>query len=293
MPAAPIRSQSVLVRGDEIRAAVLARRHAGGTVGFVPTMGALHEGHLSLVDAAAAECDRVAASIFVNPTQFGPNEDLSRYPRTLDRDLELLRRRGCDLVFVPEPAEMYPPGFDTFIDVGAVAHPWEGAARPGHFRGVATVVHKLFQLVPADRAYFGQKDYQQSLVVRRMVADLDMPIEIRVCPIVRDADGLALSSRNVYLSPEERRQALSLRQSLLLAEAAIAANETSVDAIRQRMLAHIGAAGGVRVEYIAIVRDGTVDEVSRIDGPVTVAIAARVGTTRLIDNVRVGGRGDQ
>ena len=288
MPAAPIRSPTVIVRGEEIRAAVLAARRSGETIGLVPTMGALHEGHLSLIDAAMAECDRVVASIFVNPTQFGPGEDLSRYPRALDRDLELLRGRGCDLVFVPDASEMYPPGFDTFIDVGAVAHPLEGAARPGHFRGVATVVHKLFQLVPADRAYFGQKDYQQSLVVRRMVADLDLPIEIRVCPIVRDADGLALSSRNVYLSADERRRALALPQSLRLAEAAVAAGERNADAIRQRMLAHIGAVGGVQVEYIAIVRDGVVEETPAIDGPVVVAIAARVGTTRLIDNQRIG-----
>jgi pantoate--beta-alanine ligase len=183
---------------------------------------------------------------------------------------------------------MYPPGFDTYIDVGAVARPWEGAARPGHFRGVATVVHKLFQLVPADRAYFGCKDYQQTLVVRQMVEDLDVPIDIRVCPIVRDADGLALSSRNVYLSPDERRQALALAQSLKLAEAAHAAGETSAKRIRDSMLAHIESVGGVNVEYIAIVRDGAVEEVSTIDGPTTIALAARVGATRLIDNTRLG-----
>jgi pantoate--beta-alanine ligase len=278
----------VIARGEEIRAAVQAARQSGETLGLVPTMGALHEGHLSLVDAAAAECDRVAVSIFVNPTQFGPSEDYTKYPRAPDRDLDLLRRRGCDWAFVPEPAEMYPPGFDTCIDVGAVARPWEGAARPGHFRGVATVVHKLFQLVPADRAYFGRKDYQQTLVVRQMVEDLDVPIDIRVCPIVRDADGLALSSRNVYLSPDERRQALALAQSLKLAEAAHAAGETSAKRIRDSMLAHIESVGGVNVEYIAIVRDGAVEEVSTIDGPTTIALAARVGATRLIDNTRLG-----
>lgn len=192
---------------------------------------------------------------------------------------------------MPEAGEMYPPGFETFIDVGEVARPWEGAARPGHFRGVATVVHKLFQLAPADRAYFGQKDYQQSLVVKRMAADLNIPIEIRVLPIVRDADGLALSSRNVYLSTDERRRALALHGSLLLAEAAVAAGTTDAAEIRQRMLDRLRAAD-VEVEYVAIVRDGTVEETPRIDGPTVVAVAARVGRTRLIDNVRVGeGRG--
>lgn len=288
MPTAPIRTLSAIYRGDEIRAAVLAARKSGRTVGLVPTMGALHEGHLSLVDAAAAQCDLVVASIFVNPTQFGPSEDFSKYPRPLDQDLDSLRGRGCDLAFVPDAAEMYPPGFDTFIDVGAVAQPWEGAARPGHFRGVATVVHKLFQLVPADRAYFGQKDYQQCLVVGRMVEDLNLPIEVRICPIVRDADGLALSSRNAYLSADERRRALALRQALLLAQTAAAEGETSAEKIRRQMLAHIDAVGGVQVEYIAIVRHGTVEETSKIDGPTVIALAARVGMTRLIDNERIG-----
>ena len=287
MAASTTRPPRVIALGEEMRAAVLAARRDGETVGFVPTMGALHQGHLSLVDAARAECDRVAVSIFVNPTQFGPREDFSKYPRTLERDLELLAGRGCDWVFAPEPVEMYPPGFGTSIDVGPVAVPWEGAARPGHFAGVATVVHKLFQLVPADRAYFGQKDYQQTLVVRRMVADLNLPIEVRVAPIVRDADGLALSSRNVYLSADERRRALALNQSLRLAESLVAGGETDVSELRRRILSHLAAAGGVEVEYVAFLRDGTVDEVTRIDGPTIVALAARVGSTRLIDNHRV------
>ncbi|RIK83213.1 MAG: pantoate--beta-alanine ligase [Planctomycetota bacterium] len=281
------RSLQVLTRGEQIRSAVLAARNAGETVGFVPTMGALHEGHLSLVDAAAAECDRVAASIFVNPTQFGPHEDFAKYPRDLQRDLTLLRQRGCDWAFTPEPAEMYPPGFSTSIDVGPTAAPWEGAARPGHFAGVATVVHKLLQLVPAHCAYFGQKDYQQTLVVRRMAADLNLPVEIRVCPIVRDADGLALSSRNVYLSADERRRALALSQSLKLAESLVRAGETDVAVLRKRMLAHIASVGGVAVEYIAFLPEDAVVETTRIDGPVVVAIAARVGGTRLIDNWRI------
>jgi len=288
MPAAPTRSLQVITGVEAMRAAVRGLQRGGETVGFVPTMGALHEGHLSLIDAAAAECDRVAASIFVNPTQFGPNEDFTKYPRPLERDLELLRGRGCELVFVPEAVEMYPEGYGTSIDVGPVAVPWEGAARPGHFAGVATVVLKLFECLPADRAYFGRKDYQQTLVVKRMVADLNLPIDVRVCPIVRDADGLALSSRNVYLSPDERRRALALSQSLRLAEEIISGGERDALVVRERMLALIASVGGVGVEYVAIVRDGTVDEVAQIDGPVTIAVAARVGTTRLIDNVRIG-----
>jgi pantoate--beta-alanine ligase len=277
-----------ITRGGEIRAAVRAAQQAGQTVGFVPTMGALHEGHLSLVDAARNECDLVAASIFVNPTQFGAGEDFERYPRPLERDLDLLRRRRCDLAFVPDAAEMYPPGFDTWVEVGRVAEPWEGAARAGHFRGVATVVLKLLELVPADRAYFGRKDYQQTLVVRRMVEDLNVPVAIRACPTVREADGLALSSRNAYLSPQERQRAASLWQSLKLAEAAHAAGETDCAEIRRRMLAHIAEAGGVEVEYIAFLRDGTVEEQPAIAGPTVVALSARVGRTRLIDNHTIG-----
>ncbi len=275
-------------RGAEMLRLVRAAQAAGETVGFVPTMGALHEGHLSLIDAARAQCDRVAASIFVNPTQFGAGEDFERYPRPLERDLELLASRGCDWAFVPAPAEIYPPGFDSFVDVGAVAAPWEGAARPGHFRGVATVVLKLFQLVPADRAYFGRKDYQQTLVIKRLAVDFHVPTAIEVGPIVRDSDGLALSSRNAYLAPDERRRALSLSRALHVAEEASAAGESSADAIRRKMLAAIAEVGGVEVEYIAIVRDGTVDSVTTIDGPTTIAIAARVGRTRLIDNSRIG-----
>jgi pantoate--beta-alanine ligase len=274
-------------RGAEMRAAVQSAQAAGETVGFVPTMGALHEGHLSLIDAARAECDRVVMSVFVNPTQFGAGEDFTKYPRPLARDLELAAGRGCDWAFVPTTEEMYPPGFASFVDVGPVAGPWEGAARPGHFRGVATVVLKLFELVPADRAYFGRKDYQQTLVVQRMATDFNLPIDVRVCPIVRDADGLALSSRNAYLSADERRRALALSRSLRLAESLHAAGERSAETLRHRMLAEIAAAGGVDVDYIAIVRDGTVEAIAELDGPATIAVAARVGQTRLIDNTRI------
>ncbi|NOY30106.1 MAG: pantoate--beta-alanine ligase [Planctomycetes bacterium] len=215
--------------------AVRAAQQAGKTVGFVPTMGALHEGHLSLVDASLAECDKTIVSIFVNPTQFGPDEDLKNYPRSLDRDLELLEQRGCWLVFAPPVEEVYREGHETSVDVGSVALPWEGKSRPDHFGGVATVVLKLFQIVPADRAYFGQKDYQQSLVIRQMAADLNVPIEIRVCPIVREPDGLAKSSRNAYLSPEERKQASGLWQALKIAETLVAEGETSAAVITEKM----------------------------------------------------------
>jgi pantoate--beta-alanine ligase len=290
LPASQTRPIQIVARGAEIRTLVREAQAAGESVGFVPTMGALHEGHLSLIDAARAECDRVVASIFVNPTQFRAGEDFDKYPRPLERDLALLTGRGCDWAFVPEPAEMYPPGFDSFVDIGAVAVPWEGAARPGHFRGVATVVLKLFQFVPANRAYFGRKDYQQSLVIERLVTDFHVPMAIHVCPIVRDHNGIALSSRNAYLSADERRRALALSRSLHVAEARYEAGETSAEAIRAAMLAEIETVGEshVKVEYIAVLRDGTVESVETVDGPTTIAIAARVGQTRLIDNVRIG-----
>lgn len=288
MASAVAKPLQVVASGVEARTAVREAQSAGALVGFVPTMGALHEGHLSLIDAARAECDRVVISVFVNPTQFGAGEDFEKYPRPLERDLALAAERGCDWAFVPSSAEMYPPGFESFVDVGRVAGPWEGSARPGHFRGVATVVLKLFQCVPADRAYFGRKDYQQTLVVERLVADFNLPTAIRVCPIVRDAEGLALSSRNAYLTADERQRALALSRSLQLAESLVAAGQRSADVLRREMLAAIAAVGGVEVDYIAIVRDGTVEPAEMIDSPVTVAIAARVGRTRLIDNCRIG-----
>ena len=269
---------------DAVREAIRAAQAAGQSVGLVPTMGALHEGHLSLVDAARAECDLTVVSIFVNPTQFGPQEDLSRYPRHLDQDLRLLGGRGCDLVFAPSVDQMYPAGYDTSVDVGPLGRELEGEYRSDHFRGVATVVLKLFQIVPADVAYFGRKDYQQSLVVQRMAGDLNVPIEIRVCPTVREPGGLAMSSRNAYLSADERRQALALSQSLQLAERLAKCGERDVQLIRGKMLEQIRAAG-VEVQYIAFVADGTITPVASLAGPTTVAIAATVGKTRLIDNL--------
>jgi pantoate--beta-alanine ligase len=275
--------------GRALRQRILAARQDGQTVGLVPTMGALHEGHLSLVDAARTECDLAIVTIYVNPTQFAPSEDFRRYPRDFDRDLGLLGTRGCDLVFAPSDETMYGPGDATFIDVGPMAMVLEGEFRPTHFRGVATVVMKLFQLAPADRAYFGRKDYQQTLVVRRMVEDLKVPIDIRVCPIVRETDGLAMSSRNVYLSADERRRAHALSKSLRLAEKLANEGECDVETIRSAMRREIESAGGIDVQYIAFVADGSVTPVSRIEGPTTIALAANVGQTRLIDNTLVEG----
>ena len=282
----PVLEQSASAK--EVHDLVTRARAAGETVGFVPTMGALHEGHLSLIDAANNECDRTVVSIFVNPTQFSPAEDLGKYPRPLEQDLDQLEERGVWLAFVPTVDEIYPEGFDSFVDVGEVAQPLEGSARPTHFRGVATVVLKLFQIIPADFAYFGRKDYQQSLVVRQLVRDFHLQTQLRICPIVREPDGLAMSSRNAYLSAEERSRAASLWQALLLAEQQHAAGEMQCDAIRGQMRQFLSDAGVDDVEYVAFLAEGTVKEVEEMAGPTTIAIAARVGRTRLIDNHTIG-----
>jgi pantoate--beta-alanine ligase len=271
-----------------LRRHLASLRQVGKTIGLVPTMGALHEGHLSLVDAARAECDSTVVTIFVNPTQFGPSEDLAAYPRNLEEDLELLGQRGVDLVFAPSEGEIYRPGHETFVEVGATGEPLEGEFRPSHFRGVATIVLKLLNLVPATVAFFGSKDYQQALVVRRLVEDFDLPVEIRTCPIVRERDGLAMSSRNVHLNAEERRRALAMPQGLGLAAALVAEGERDAAVIRQRVAAHIRAVAGVAPQYVALVRAGTVTPVAQIDGPSVVAVAVVIGTTRLIDNRVVG-----
>jgi pantoate--beta-alanine ligase len=274
--------------GQQLRQIVLSAKASGQVVGLVPTMGALHDGHLSLVEAAGAECDLVVATIFVNPTQFGPGEDFHSYPRDMGTDVSLLGASGCQVIFAPTESEMYRSGHDTYVDVGRIGQVLEGEYRPTHYRGVATVVLKLFQLAPADRAYFGRKDYQQTLVVRQMVADLNVPIDVRICPTVREPDGLAMSSRNVYLSPAERRSALALSRSLMLAEQLAAGGEKQVDAIRRAMLGEIASTGGALVQYLAFVADGTVTPVTTIAGPTTIALAAIVGKTRLIDNTLVG-----
>jgi pantoate--beta-alanine ligase len=270
-----------------LRELIQSQRNAGRTVGLIPTMGALHAGHLSLVEAARRDCDYVVTSVFVNPTQFGPQEDLANYPRDLERDCQLLGQSGCDLVFAPSNDTMYPAGCDTFVEVGAATSEWEGEFRPTHFRGVATIVLKLFQIAPAHRAYFGRKDYQQTVVVQRMVEDLNVPIEICLCPIVRDAEGLALSSRNAYLTPAQRQQALSLSQSLQLAQQMWADGERQPATFRQALQQHMQQAGA-EVQYVALLRPGTVQSVDRVDQPTVFAIAAQVGKTRLLDNALIG-----
>ena len=258
-------------------------------LGFVPTMGFLHEGHISLVRAAKARMGAVAVSIFVNPTQFAPTEDLSRYPRDLDRDLTLLSEAGCDLVFTPGADEVYPAGFSTRVEVDGVTSPLEGAVRPGHFSGVATVVLKLFNMVQPDAAWFGQKDAQQCAVLRRMAADLDLPVEIVVAPTVREADGLAMSSRNVYLGSEDRAAAVVLIRALTAAEAAFETGERDADGLRALMTSLLqGEPRGVP-DYVSIADPDTLQELQTVDERGAVAsLAVRFGKTRLIDNLLLG-----
>jgi pantoate--beta-alanine ligase len=274
----------------ELRAWSRAAHEAGKTVGLVPTLGALHEGHLSLVRAAKDTCDGVAVSIFVNPTQFGPNEDFALYPRTFDADCALLEGEGVDVVFAPAPEEIYRPGASTFVEVAGLSDRLDGASRPGHFRGVATVVAKLLIAAEPDRAFFGQKDGAQVAVVRRMTADLGLPVELAVCPIVREPDGLAMSSRNRYLSADERKQALVLRTALDAVEEAVAAGERSSEVLSAIARAKFAAEPSVRVDYIAAVDWATLEpvkevkEAGKVGSRTLFAVAAFVGTTRLIDN---------
>lgn len=272
-----------------IAAVRAARASLPGSVGFVPTMGALHEGHLSLVRAARAENDHVFVSIFVNPTQFGPDEDFEAYPRDTEGDLALLRAERVDYVFLPSVEEMYPPGAETFVDVGPIAQVLEGASRPGHFRGVATVVLKLFNIVQPQRAYFGRKDAQQLVVVRRLVRDLDVPVEIVPMPTVREPDGLAMSSRNAYLSPAERKAATVLYEALTLAQEMWAKSVRDAETVRSRMRELIAAEPLARLDYVSVADPETLTELERIQGPALVSLAVRIGKTRLIDNVTLGG----
>jgi pantoate--beta-alanine ligase len=260
-----------------------ALRHEG-TVGLVPTMGYLHEGHLSLVRRARQECDHVIVSIFVNPTQFGPQEDLSRYPRDLDRDLSLLEPLGTDLVWMPTAELMYPPGYQTWVEVEAIARPLEGAMRPAHFRGVTTVVAKLFNAVQPHRAYFGQKDAQQAAVIRQMTRDLSYPIEIVVCPIVREPDGLAMSSRNVYLDPQQRRAATVLYRSLSAAKEAYENGERDAEKIRGKMKEVLAGEPLAQVQYISCADYDTLEELETVKGKTLLSMAVFLGKTRLIDN---------
>jgi len=269
------------------------RRDMRGSVGLVPTMGYLHEGHLSLVRRARADDDVVVVSIFVNPTQFGPQEDYKRYPRDLDRDLALLRQERADVVFMPPVEEMYPEGFSTYVEVSGVTEVLEGAHRPGHLRGVTTVVAKLFIIVQPHRAYFGRKDAQQLLVVRKMARDLNIDVDVVGLPTLREPDGLAMSSRNAYLSPGEREAALVLSRSLRLAEQLWGQGERDATVIRQRMNDLIAAEPLARVDYVSVADAESLRELDRIEGPALVSLAVRIGATRLIDNVTLGGPGDE
>jgi pantoate--beta-alanine ligase len=270
-----------------------AQREPGTVVGLVPTMGSLHEGHLSLIREARASCDVVVVSIFINPIQFGADEDLDSYPVDIEKDVELLAPEGVGIVFAPAAAEVYPKGFETRIDVGSVTEGLCGQSRPGHFDGVATVIAKLFNIIAPDKAYFGQKDAQQVVVIKRLVSDLNFSVEIVTCPIVRDDDGLALSSRNSYLSTEERSQAAVLYRSLTQARDAVAGGETRSAKLKRMIRKTIAAQFMVDFEYARIVDPETLEPVDEVDGPVLVAVAATVSNARLIDNMIIGSEGGE
>lgn len=275
----------------QVRAQVAAWKKEGLTVGLVPTMGYLHEGHASLVDEAVRQCDRVVASDFVNPTQFGPNEDLEAYPRDFDRDCALLEEHGCAMVFHPAVEEMYAPGAATYVQIlSDMPKQLCGKTRPIHFRGVCTVVSKLFNIVTPDKAFFGQKDAQQLAIIRQMVRDLSYGIEIVGCPIVREADGLAKSSRNTYLSEAERQAALVLSESVFLGQKMVAEGETDANKIVAAMTEHIQAQPLAKIDYVSAVDGVTMDPVDQIAGTVLVAMAVYIGKTRLIDNFIVEGK---
>lgn len=262
-----------------------ALRRQGKTIGLVPTMGALHDGHLSLVRKSKEACDVTVVSIFVNPTQFAPGEDYETYPRVFDADLAALALAGgVDFVLAPAPADMYPTGFDVHVHVGGVTKRLEGEFRPTHFDGVALVVLKLFNISGADVAFFGQKDYQQAVVIKKMVSDLNLRTKIEVCPIVREADGLAMSSRNKYLSPEERRQAPILKKSLDLAKSLIGAGNDDADDLKRQMRALIETAPSSQIDYISIADPITLEEIRHVDGAAVILLAVKIGSTRLIDN---------
>ena len=270
---------------SDMRAEVERHRAEGRSVGLVPTMGFFHEGHLELIRRAAGECDVVVVSLFVNPTQFGEGEDFEDYPKDFERDVRLAEGAGADCIFAPTPGAMYPPGFATHVEVEGLSDVMCGRERPGHFRGVATVVAKLFNIVPADRAYFGQKDAQQLVIVRRMAADLDFGVDVVAVPTVRETDGLAMSSRNTYLLPEERAAAKVLYRSLEEARRLITSGEKSPAAVRSSMERVIAGEPLVELEYIAICDNIYLKPLSEISGEAVIAIAARVGGARLIDNV--------
>lgn len=264
----------------------LGLKRRGLSIGLAPTMGYLHQGHLSLVRRARSECDRVVMSIFVNPLQFGPQEDFAAYPRDPGRDLALARDEGVDYVFAPEPDDMYPEGFGTHVAVeGTLTEKMCSRSRPGHFRGVTTVVMKLFQIMQPDRAYFGQKDFQQALVIRKMARDLNLPLEVVTCPIVREADGLALSSRNVYLNPGERKAALSLPRALEAGRGLILRGERRAERVRSAIMEGLTADPAIRVDYVEVCDGRDLSDAAELRGPVLLAAAVWAGKTRLIDNI--------
>ncbi|MFA4885773.1 MAG: pantoate--beta-alanine ligase [Desulfotomaculaceae bacterium] len=269
----------------EIRQYVREARSSGQSIGLVPTMGYLHEGHLELMRQAKKQCDKVIVSIFVNPTQFGPGEDLERYPRDLKRDARMSEEVGVDAIFNPAADEIYPPGYCTYVDVERITENLCGLSRPGHFRGVATVVAKLFNIVKPDFAFFGQKDAQQVLVINRMATDLNMDLEVVTVPTVREPDGLAMSSRNIYLEPEQRRAALVLSRSLRQAEEIFQAGERDAAKIRQLVIDMIEREALLNIDYVEIYSHPDLEPVERIEGPALLALAVKIGRTRLIDNI--------
>lgn len=268
----------------EVRAEIKRARALGKSVGLVPTMGALHAGHMALVRRAREQCGFVAVSVFVNPTQFGPSEDLDKYPRTLPSDQKLCEEAGVDFIFAPSAAEMYPPGFDSWVEVGGVTARLEGASRPGHFRGVATVCTKLFSILTPDRAYFGRKDYQQLKVMQKVVRDLNLPLEIVPVETVREDDGLARSSRNRYLNPDERRAALVLSKALSAARTAVQSGQTSALAIQNEVVRLIEAEPLATVDYVDVADAETLEPLTTLRTPAVILLAVRIGSTRLIDN---------
>ena len=275
---------NVLTTIEAMRSASRAAKTAGKRVGFVPTMGALHEGHLSLVRSAKAQCDVVATSIFVNPTQFGPNEDFSKYPRAFERDRELFAKEGVELLFAPAVEEMYPAGAVTYVTVEGMSERLCGKSRPGHFRGVTTVVSKLFNIVEPDIAFFGQKDAAQVAIIRRMVRDLDIPVEIAVCPIVREADGLAMSSRNTYLDLQQRKAALVLYRSLQKVKREFESGESNAAKLAEQGRKLFALEPSVRLDYLEIVDPDNLEALDNVESSALVAVAAFLGATRLIDN---------
>jgi pantoate--beta-alanine ligase len=272
---------------ESVRSFVKAARNEGKKVGFVPTMGALHIGHISLIEAAVKDCDFVVVSIFVNPTQFGPGEDFEKYPRPLEADLEICRKAGVDVVFAPTPEQIYPGKNLTWVNVKKLTEPLCGRSRPGHFLGVTTVCAKLFNIVIPDVAYFGQKDAQQAIVIKRMVADLNMPLKIVICPTIREPSGLAVSSRNQYLTEQHKKDATNIYKSLQKCQAMIDEGLTDTEQIIIEMRKILQQVSSIEIEYISIVNAETLEDIDEVSGKILAAIAVKIGTARLIDNILV------